>query len=448
MRQAESDIMQAFSFDQGGTGARGVATTTRILLVEDSPTQAAEVASILEDAGFEVATAKDGVHGLECVRTSHFDLVLSDVLMPHMAGFELCRRIKDEFVGMPVILVTTLDGTSDILRGLECGADGYLNKPYEPEILVESINNLLAAKAQRTTTAETRPRHETVLAGQPFVLPAEADQVLDYLHSVFAHFSRREHHADEGAMQTAEALRRSEERFALAVAGANDGLWDWDLDNDSMYFSPRFLEILGSAAELRPHFDEWVRRVHPDDRARLEADLHAHLEGQSDYFVNEHRMQRNDGTYAWVLTRGASVRNGNGKAHRIAGSLTDMSQRRRAEEDLRNLGAQLNAVLNAFPDLCIRLAANDVVLACHGGRAGQLPIEASASIGKHPIDLFPPDIAARFSAATARARETAAVVSIECALPAGGRDRVWEVRLSPLPHGEVLALVRDLTAQK
>lgn len=413
----------------------------RILLVEDSPTQAAEVAFILEDAGFEVDAAKDGVQGLECVRTSRFDLVLSDVLMPHMAGFELCRKIKDEFAGLPVILVTTLNCTADILRGLECGADGYLNKPYDPDVLVESINNLLAARAERAAGA--KPPRETLLAGQPFTLPANADQVLDYLLSVFAHFSRREHHADEGAMQTAEALRRSEERFALAVAGANDGLWDWDLQNQQVYFSPRFMELLGCNDQFQPDFDEWLRRVHPDDRDRFQAGLQAHLDGKSSYFVSEHRMQRQDGTYVWVLARGASVRNASGQAHRIAGSLTDMSQRGRMQE-----GLLLNAVLKAFPDLCIRLDADGVVVDYHGSGVDHLPVKETVSVGKRLIDVLPGDIAVQVNAAITRARETLSLVTTECAAASAGGNRTWEARFSPLSDGQMLAIMRDITERK
>jgi diguanylate cyclase (GGDEF)-like protein/PAS domain S-box-containing protein len=130
-------------------------------------------------------------------------------------------------------------------------------------------------------------------------------------------------------------LRHSEERYSLAAKGANDGLWDWDLDNDHIYYSPRWKEILGySEEEIKANLQEWFARIHPGDLVEVQLALSAHLEGVSEHFEHEYRIRHKNGSYLWVLTRGLAVRDANGTAYRIAGSQTDITLRKRAEEKL------------------------------------------------------------------------------------------------------------------
>ena len=129
--------------------------------------------------------------------------------------------------------------------------------------------------------------------------------------------------------QAEEALRVSEERYALAVRGANDGLWDWNLESGEMYFSPRWKVMLGrQEAEIEPSKEEWFSRVHPEDLPRLEAKLGRHLAGQSQHFEDEHRMLHRDGSYHWMLARGLAVWDDTGRATRMAGSLSDITDRK------------------------------------------------------------------------------------------------------------------------
>ena len=131
------------------------------------------------------------------------------------------------------------------------------------------------------------------------------------------------------------AMRESVERYALAARGANDGLWDWDLKTDQVYYSPRWKEMLGhDEADLGSSPTEWFRRVHAVDVERMRATLDAHLAGRTPHFESEHRIQCRDGTYRWVLSRGLAVRDAEGQPHRMAGSMTDISLRKAAEEKL------------------------------------------------------------------------------------------------------------------
>lgn len=136
--------------------------------------------------------------------------------------------------------------------------------------------------------------------------------------------------------ETHEQLRKSETRYALAAKGANDGLWDWDLVNEDIYYSQRWMEILGIVPGEN-HVatrDCWLNLIHPDEREAVTAELVAHLEGQIEHFENEHRVLHRDGEYRWVLIRGQAVRDENGRAIRIAGSMSDVTNRKKAEEKL------------------------------------------------------------------------------------------------------------------
>jgi diguanylate cyclase (GGDEF)-like protein/PAS domain S-box-containing protein len=124
-----------------------------------------------------------------------------------------------------------------------------------------------------------------------------------------------------------EALRQSEERYALAAHGSNDGLWDWKLDTNEIYFSPRWIRMLGySDNEIWANPEDWFSRIHPADRARVRAQLNAHFQGLTPEFSSEYRILHKNGRYIWMLSRGIAVRDKSGVAVRIAGSQTDITE--------------------------------------------------------------------------------------------------------------------------
>jgi diguanylate cyclase (GGDEF)-like protein/PAS domain S-box-containing protein len=137
--------------------------------------------------------------------------------------------------------------------------------------------------------------------------------------------------------RTLRRLAQSEERHALALRGANDGIWDWDVDTGCVYFSARWKAMLGYAEhEVGETRGEWLGRVHPDDRAALTQALDAHLTGPDEHFEFEHRIQHRDGSYRWMLTRGVAVRDIHGHAMRVVGSQTDVTARKEAEHRLQH----------------------------------------------------------------------------------------------------------------
>ena len=134
------------------------------------------------------------------------------------------------------------------------------------------------------------------------------------------------------------ALRQSEERYALAAQGANDGLWDWDLIAQGAYFSPRWKSMLGYAEdEVGDSIDEWLGRVHSDDQGRVRQALLKHLKGESPFLECEFQVRHKNGSYRWMLARGLAVGADDGRgstASRMAGSMTDITARKDAEAQL------------------------------------------------------------------------------------------------------------------
>jgi diguanylate cyclase (GGDEF)-like protein/PAS domain S-box-containing protein len=137
----------------------------------------------------------------------------------------------------------------------------------------------------------------------------------------------------ESALNKAlSSLKESEERYALAARGANDGLWDWNLATNEIYFSPRWNHMLGyPASETWSGPEQWFSYIHPDDREQVRAAIAAHCEGKTPEFVSEYRMRHNSAGYIWTLSRGIVVRDDSGRALRMAGSQTDITESKTAD---------------------------------------------------------------------------------------------------------------------
>ena len=138
--------------------------------------------------------------------------------------------------------------------------------------------------------------------------------------------------------QTQEALRASEERYSTVALAAKDGLWDWVPETDTMLFSLRWKAMLGYADEdIQDKPAEWFSRVHPDDVKELQERIRVHFGGSAPFFEHEHRLRHTDGSYRPVIARGLAARDSNGNVTRVAGSHTDISERKKAEEDVAHL---------------------------------------------------------------------------------------------------------------
>jgi PAS domain S-box-containing protein len=143
--------------------------------------------------------------------------------------------------------------------------------------------------------------------------------------------------------QAETALRKSEERFAFAMQGANDGIWDWNLETDEVYYSPRWKNMLGYADdELESRLSAWERLVVPQDLERALEAVRAYLEGRTGRYEIEFRMVHKDGHLVDVLARALAVRrSSDGKPLRLVGTHVDITERKRVEDELRKKTAEL-----------------------------------------------------------------------------------------------------------
>ena len=258
-------------------------TSTLILVADDDPMIRLLAEQTLTNKSFDVLQAKDGKEALEIFKLKKPDLILCDVMMPTIDGFELCSSIRAMKQGenVPIVMMTGLNDARSIKQAFSIGATDYCEKPINWELL-------------------------------PFKL--------DYILRSSSTFSE---------------LQISEERYSLVAHGANDGLWDWDYKDDRVYFSPRWKSILGFAEDdINSDPLEWINRIHPDDKTRVITELHAHKVAQTSHFECEYRMKNAEENYRWMMCRGLAVRDQEGVAYRMIGSHTDITDRKLAEEKL------------------------------------------------------------------------------------------------------------------
>jgi diguanylate cyclase (GGDEF)-like protein/PAS domain S-box-containing protein len=248
-----------------------------LLVVDDTEANRDLLCRRLSRRGYSTTAADGGRAALALLETQRFDLVLLDVMMPDIDGLTVLKTLRQTWSAstLPVIMVTAKTESADIVATLELGANDYITKPIDFAVALARVRVQLARK------------------------------------------------------RAEEALQQSEERYALAMRGASDGLWDWNILTNELYVSPRWKVLVGLAEEEvfnKP--DAWFSLVHPEDRAQLHADIAAHCQRQTAHFENEHRLLHSDGTYRWTLWRGLALYDATGQAYRMAGSLTDVTDRK------------------------------------------------------------------------------------------------------------------------
>jgi PAS domain S-box-containing protein len=142
-----------------------------------------------------------------------------------------------------------------------------------------------------------------------------------------------------------EALHESQERLAMATAAGGVGIWDYDLETGEIYIDPALKNILGfEDHEIRNHFDDWMQHLHPADREHVRARLEIHFSSEALACEFEHRLHHKDGSIRWFLTRGTVIKHPDGTPYRLVGTQTDITDRKRAEEALRNIAEGVSAV--------------------------------------------------------------------------------------------------------
>jgi PAS domain S-box-containing protein len=245
-------------------------------------------------------------------------------------------------------------------------------------------------------------------------------------------------------------VRGYQQRLELVRRATSDGIWDWDRATDTVYFSPRWKEILGYADDELPNrFDEWEARIHPEDRERALATLEEFLAGDGDSYELEHRLRHRNGSYRWVFARGAAVRDADGVVLRLAGSHTDITDRKLAEAALAEREAQYRSIFETTSDGLVvtdletgrPIEVNPAFCLMHGYTREEL-IGASPHLFIHPDshDLL------RQYLETARAGEEFHCQAIDVRKDGSLVD--VEVHGAPLTYAGracVIGVVRDIT---
>jgi len=203
-----------------------------ILIVEDSPTQAERLQYILQREGFTVTWARHGQEALALLSHYRPDLIISDIMMPQMNGFELCQAIKSnaQWRQIPVILLTSLSSMEDVMHGLKCGADNFITKPYNDYLLLRRIEFILHNRDNQKAADMEGQGIEIIFGGQRHYINSEPSQILSLLISTFesAVAKNQELEAANRELVKAKALleKQAEELQALSLQDSLTGLYN------------------------------------------------------------------------------------------------------------------------------------------------------------------------------------------------------------------------------
>ncbi|MCC6202255.1 MAG: EAL domain-containing protein [Gammaproteobacteria bacterium] len=256
----------------------------RILLIEDTPAEADIIRKLLQDGRrFAIDHVTRLEQALSRLAAQDYSVILMDLHLPDASGVDGCARILATAPLAPVIVLTNENSDELAMAAMRLGAQDYLNKrEIDRKLLLRSVQ-----------------------------------------------YAIERHRSDA-------RLRESEERYALAVAGTNDGVWDWNCKTDAFYYSPRWTEILGWSNETAraSGVQCWLEQIDSQDRESFEHALNDLKSGQASHLEHEHRIRTPQGEERWLLVRGLAVRDSAGAVQRMAGSVSDITRRKQAESQL------------------------------------------------------------------------------------------------------------------
>lgn len=300
--------------------------------------------------------------------TTHFLGIVEDVTEYKHAQEQLLkaeRRYQELVNDLPVGVYRNTPGEQGRFVEANPAMVAIAEAGSKEELFQHSVSEFYIDPAQRQEFSERLIRDGSVkggelelrsLKGRRFWASVTANIVRDEQGRVFF----------EGVVEditerkrAEQALRESQERFALAVLGTNDGIWDWNVRTNEVYFSPRWKGMLGyEGAEVENTFSGWEQLLHADDRQRALSQIQAYLSGQTSTYELEHRLRHKDGTYRWILARGVAVRDAAGKPLRMAGSHFDLTERKLAEERLQQVVAELDHSQHSLKESLVNLSAS------------------------------------------------------------------------------------------
>jgi PAS domain S-box-containing protein len=252
------------------------------------------------------------------------------------------------------------------------------------------------------------------------------------------------------------ALRQSEERFELAMRGASDGLWDWNIETDEVYYSPRFKQMLGlTDRDIGNRCSDWHDRIHPQDLPKVQANLTAYLQHKMPAYEVQHREQHQAGHYLWILSRGIAIFNKQGKAIRMVGTIVDMTAQKQIEEALRQSEARYRLLAEHSTDLISKHNLGGIFLYVSPASFTLLGYQADALLGQMVQKFIHPQDIKKIKQTYLQLFTTLTSQTVRYRIRHQLGHYIWFETISTLVentpmgnHQEIIAISRDITERK
>ncbi|MCK5237407.1 MAG: EAL domain-containing protein [Deltaproteobacteria bacterium] len=299
----------------------------KLLIVDDQADSLYMLETLLKGNDYEVVSAVDGVEALAKLRSNTIDIIISDILMPRMDGFRLCRECKkdDSLKDIPFIFYTaSYTDERDEKLALSLGANGFIAKPLQPEAFIKIIKNLVDEVDKGEIVAE-----------KPII--AEKDQFELYSERVVKQLEKKMAALEEEISErnrAEQALRKSEERLVEAQRIAHLGNWDWNIKQNELYWSDEIYRIFDiSPHEFDATYEAFITFVHPDDREFVKASVDSALKEKEPYSI-DHRIVLPSGAERVVHEQAEVTFDEAGVPLRMAGTVQDVTELRQSEDKL------------------------------------------------------------------------------------------------------------------
>jgi PAS domain S-box-containing protein len=314
-----------------------------ILIVDDREDSRYFLEVLLKGNGHEVQSAANGAEALERLKAGAFELIISDILMPVMDGFQLCRNVRTDKAlrHIPFMFYTaTYTGPQDEAFAMKTGADRFLIKPCEPDALMAAVGEVTATARHREIASAAVPEQEAE------ILKLYSERLIRKLEQKMVEAEREV----QARREAEEALRISNNRLQVALGSSNIGLWDWNLETQEVWFSPEWKGQIGyQDHEIPNHYEEWESRLHPDDRPRILAEVDATLQGRRPDYHVEFRFRHKDGSYRWITARGETSSLTDGKHQRFTGCHVDITAYKEAVQALDAERQKFQVLVDELP---------------------------------------------------------------------------------------------------